>query len=101
MGNELQKEINTTELLMKISNDVAVVKNELTNMKVNIHEDMEAMNCRVKKLEDKVSVLEHSDEVKYATRYKRIIAYVLTGVGGMFIAKLPDVVCLIIKSVRG
>ena len=54
MSNELQKEINTTELLMQISNDVAVVKNELTNMKASIHEDMDEITCRVEKLEDKV-----------------------------------------------
>lgn len=101
MSNELQQEINTTELLMRISNDVAVVKTELTNMKANIQEDMTSVNKRISALETKVSTLEHSDDVKYASRYKRTIAYILTGLGGVFIAKLPDVIVLIIKAVQG
>jgi hypothetical protein len=101
MSNEIQKEINTTELLMQISNDVAVVKNELTNMKANMHEDMDAINSRVKKLEDKVSVLERSDDAKYASRYKRLLIYFATGFGGICIAKIPDVILLIIKALKG
>lgn len=101
MSDALQKEINATELLMKISNDVAVVKNEISNMKTNMQEDMSSVNQRISTLENKVSTLEHSDDTKYASRYKRTIAYILTGLSGAIIAKLPDVIVLIIKAIQG
>lgn len=101
MNDVLQKEINATELLMQISNDVAVVKNEISNMKTNMQEDMSSVNQRISTLESKVDTLEHSDDTKYASRYKKTITYILTGLGGAVIAKLPDVVVLIIKAIRG
>jgi ElaB/YqjD/DUF883 family membrane-anchored ribosome-binding protein len=101
MANELQQEINTTELLMQISKDVAVVKNEVSNMKSNMQEDMNTVNQRLSSLESKVAILERSEDAKYATRYKRVISHILVGVGGVFIAKLPDVIILIIKSIKG
>lgn len=111
---EATKEINVMELLIKISNDVSSIKTDMENLKKNQAkdnadvradcqrdiEDLEKrMNTKINNLQSvqnslvgDVDTLKHSEEAKDAKRWRTVMAFVGTALGGMFIAKLPDIV---------
>ena len=45
-----------------------------------------------------VDVLKHAEESKYAKRYKTALAFTATGLGGMFLGNLPEIVASVIKA---
>ena len=114
-----KSDINVLELLIQISNDVSAIKTDLTNLKDSqtkdradidkclletrkeSHKEVEAvkevvnhkMNQfeeRVSTLEKEVDVLKHAEEKKDANKWKVVTAFILTAVGGMVLAKIPD-----------
>lgn len=111
---EATKEINVMELLIKISNDVSSIKTDMENLKKNQAkdnadvradcqrdiEDLEKrMNTKINNLQSvqnilvgDVDTLKHAEESKDAKRWRTVIAFVGTALGGMLIAKLPDIV---------
>lgn len=111
---EATKEINVMELLIKISNDVSSIKTDMENLKKNqakdnadVREDCkreiddleERMNAKITSLQNvqntlvvDVDKLKHAEEAKDAKRWRTVIAFVGTGLGGMFLAKLPDII---------
>lgn len=111
---EATKEINVMELLIKISNDVSSIKTDMENLKKNQAkdnadvradcqrdiEDLEKrMNTKINNIQSvqntlvgDVDTLKHAEEVKDAKRWRTVIAFVGTALGGMLIAKLPDIV---------
>lgn len=111
---EATKEINVMELLIKISNDVSSIKTDMENLKKNQAkdnadvradcqrdiEDLEKrMNTKINNLQSvqnilvgDVDTLKHAEEVKDAKRWRTVMAFVGTALGGMLIAKLPDIV---------
>ena len=111
---EATKEINVMELLIKISNDVSSIKTDMENLKKNQAkdnadvradcqrdiEDLEKrMNTKISNLQSvqnslvgDVDTLKHSEEAKDAKRWRTVMAFVGTALGGMLIAKLPDIV---------
>ena len=111
-------DINVTELLMKISNNVAVIMGDLDNMKNNIkrnNEDFEGkinrvkveIDCLDKSMQEKlnkntkdISDLKYSEDKKDASKYRKIIAYLSFAILGICIAKLPDFIVFLIASVH-
>lgn len=111
---EATKEINVMELLIKISNDVSSIKTDMENLKKNQAkdnadvradcqrdiEDLEKrMNTKINNIQSvqntlvgDVDTLKHAEEVKDAKRWRTVMAFVGTALGGMLIAKLPDIV---------
>lgn len=111
---EATKEINVMELLIKISNDVSSIKTDMENLKKNQAkdnadvradcqrdiEDLEKrMNTKINNIQsvqntlvDDVDTLKHTEESKDAKRWRTVTAFVGTALGGMLIAKLPDIV---------
>lgn len=111
---EATKEINVMELLIKISNDVSSIKTDMENLKKNQAkdnadvradcqrdiEDLEKrMNTKINNIQSvqnilvgDVDTLKHAEESKDAKRWRTVIAFVGTALGGMLIAKLPDIV---------
>lgn len=113
--------VNVLELLLKISNDVSAIKADVTNLKetqskerAEISKEIEDvkndvykelstlekdMNARINNLQSiqntlvgDVDTLKHADENRDAKRWRAVIAYVVTALGGMLIAKIPDIV---------
>lgn len=111
---EATKEINVMELLIKISNDVSSIKTDMENLKKNQAkdnadvradcqrdiEDLEKRtNTKINNLQSvqnilvgDVDTLKHVEEAKDAKRWRTVMAFVGTALGGMLIAKLPDIV---------
>lgn len=111
---EATKEINVMELLIKISNDVSSIKTDMENLKKNQAkdnadvradcqrdiEDLEKrMNTKINNLQSvqnilvgDVDTLKHAEEAKDAKRWRTVMAFVGTALGGMFVAKIPDIV---------
>lgn len=125
MSDEV-KEINIIELLLKISNDVSSIKTDMINfketqksdkeniakeiadMRSDYERDIKDLNNKVmNKLQTLQSVqntlvgdvdtLKHAEEKKEAKRYRTVIAFVITALGGMILAKLPDFIIYLIK----
>lgn len=115
--SEATKEINVMELLIKISNDVSSIKTDMENLKQNQAkdnadvradcqrdiEDLEKrMNTKINNIQavqnnlvGEVDELKHADEKKDAKRWRTVLAFIGTAVGGMFIAKLPEIISMI------
>lgn len=113
--------VNVLELLLKISNNVSAIKADVTNLKEtqskerveiskeiedvknDVHKELSTleknMNARISNLQTiqntlvgDVDTLKHADENRDAKRWRAVIAYVVTALGGMLIAKIPDIV---------
>lgn len=116
MGAEGTKDINMMELLLKISSDVSSIKTDIANFKEaqklekeNTARELEDVRCDCKKeiteLEEKVNEntsdierlkkrvdeLERADDMKDARKWRTVMIYIMTALGGMFVAKLPDI----------
>lgn len=116
-----QKDINIMELLLKISNDVSSIKTDMTNFKEaqrlekentakeiadvrnDYKRDLEDLESRVmnkvqtlqtvqNNLVGDVDTLKHADEKKDAKRWRTVIAFIGTAVGGMILGKLPEII---------
>lgn len=113
--------VNVLELLLKISNDVSAIKADVTNLKEtqskeraeiskeiedvknDVYKELSTLekdiNARINNLQSiqntlvgDVDTLKHADENRDAKRWRAVIAYVATALGGMLIAKIPDIV---------
>ena len=127
-----KSDINVLELLIQISNDVSAIKTDLTNLKDSQTKDREdidkclletredshkeveavkeAVNHRMNQFEEKVSnlekevdILKHAEEKKDANKWKVVTAFILTAVGGMILAKIPDFISylMVLSTVKG
>lgn len=119
-------EINVMELLLKISNDVSSIKTDMQNFKDSQRAEKEntakeiadvRSDCErnIEDLENRVmskintiqsvqnnlvgdvDTLKHADEHKDATKWRTVMAFVGTALGGMLLAKLPDIIKLFIS----
>lgn len=112
--SEAVKEINVMELLIKISNDVSSIKTDMENLKKNqvkdnedvrndCHREIEDLEKRVtakinnlqsvqNNLVGDVDTLKRAEEQKDAKKWRTVMTFIGTALGGMFIAKLPDIV---------
>lgn len=117
-----EQEINVTSLLLQISSDVAVIKNDMANFKESCKADNEDLrkdfnreitalsenvNKRINSLQTvqntlvgDVDILKHKDDTKDANTYRKITAYCLTALGGMLAAKIPDFLAFIIRTLN-
>ena len=127
-----KSDINILELSIQISNDVSAIKTDLTNLKDSLtkdradtdkclletrkesHKEVEAvkevvnhkmnqLEERVSTLEKEVDVLKHAEEKKDANKWKVVTAFILTAVGGMVLAKIPDFISylMVLSTVKG
>lgn len=126
--NTLNKaDINVLELLLKISNDVSSIKTDINNLKdsqikdrMDIDKDIqtakEECTRKLKEIETslqnrinsiqsvqnnlvgEVDNLKHADEKRDAHKWKVITSFILTAIGGMFLAKLPDIVSYLVLA---
>lgn len=124
--SEQNKEINIIELLMGIKEDVSSIKTDMANFKeaqrtekdvimkeisdvrTDYQRDLADLESRVmakvnglqsvqNNLVGDVDNLKTAEDKKDAKRWRMTIAFVLTGLGGMALAKLPDFIAFCIK----
>lgn len=125
--SEQNKEINIIELLMGIKEDVSSIKTDMANFKeaqrtekdvimkeisdvrTDYQRDLADLESRVmakvnglqsvqNNLVGDVDNLKTAEDKKLAKRYRTMIAFVLTALGGMALAKLPDFVVFMMKA---
>lgn len=104
----LPEKVNTLEILMQISNDVSSIKTEMKSMQVSIQKDNEILNNRITHIEERqqedskrIGELEKAEDKKYAKRWKTVVAFIGTAIGGMVLAKIPDFIVFMIKTSKG
>lgn len=125
MGEQTDK-INIIELLMRIKEDVSSIKTDMVNFKevqrtdkdiimkeisdvrTDYKRDLTDMEARFttkinglqsvqNSLCGEVDTLKYAEDKKDAKRYRKIIAFIATALGGMILAKLPDFIAFCIK----
>lgn len=125
MSDQTEK-INIIELLMGIKEDVSSIKTDMANFKesqrteketimkeisdvrIDYKRDLSDFENRVmgritnmqsvqSTLVGDVDTLKHADEKKDAKKWRTVIAFIGTAVGGMLVAKLPDFITFMIQ----
>lgn len=129
MGGE-NKDVNTVELLLKISSDVSAIKTDMQNfkdsyknekenllakiddvredfdkeikaMKEAFEEKLKQQDAQIKLLTTYTEALRTEKDKSDAKKYRSIIAFILVGLGGMLLALVPSFFIFIIKSKIG
>lgn len=124
--SDQNEKINIIELLMGIKEDVSAIKTDMVNFKeaqrteketimkeisdvrIDYKRDLSSLESRVMgrinniqsvqaTLVGDVDTFKHADEKKDAKRYRTVIAFIATALGGMALAKLPDFIAFLIK----
>ena len=125
MSDQTEK-INIIELLMGIKEDVSSIKTDMANFKesqrteketimkeisdvrIDYKRDLSDLENRVMgritnmqsvqaTLVGDVDTLKHADEKKDAKKWRTVIAFIGTAVGGMLVAKLPDFITFMVQ----
>ena len=115
----MNNDINLTEVLMQISSDVAVIKNDFANMKSSQKEKEEAreaelrelkndvgnrfknMQTAVDSLKDDIDILKGKKDTEDAKKWRKVTSYMLTAVLSIVAVKIPDIIKLIISALAG
>ena len=129
MGGEY-KDVNTVELLLKISSDVSAIKTDMQNfkdsyksekenllakiddvrkdfdkeiksMKETFEEKLKQQDAQIKLLTTYTEALRTAKDKSDAKKYRSVIAFILVGLGGMLLALVPSFFIFIIKSKIG
>ena len=116
---KMNNDINLTEVLMQISSDVAVIKNDFANMKSSQKEKEEAreaelrelkndvgnrfknMQTAVDSLKDDIDILKGKKDTEDAKKWRKVTSYMLTAVLSIVAVKIPDIIKLIISALAG
>ena len=125
MSDQTEK-INIIELLMGIKEDVSSIKTDMANFKESQRTEKETIMKEIsdvridykRDLSDlenhvmgritnmqsvqaalvgDVDTLKHADEKKDAKKWRTVIAFIGTAVGGMLVAKIPDFITFLIQ----
>lgn len=125
MSDQTEK-INIIELLMGIKEDVSSIKTDMANFKesqrnekgiimkeisdvrIDCKRDLSDLENRVMgritnmqsiqtALVGDVDTLKHADEKKDARKWRTVIAFIGTAIGGMLVAKIPDFINFLIQ----
>ena len=124
--SEQSEKINIIELLMGIKEDVSSIKTDMANFKeaqrterdvimkeisdvrTDYQRDLTDLESRVmskfnglqsvqNNLVGDVDTLKHAEEKKDAKKWRTVIAFIGTAVGGMVIAKIPDFIVFLVQ----
>ncbi len=113
--DESKGELNLTELLLQISSDVAVIKSDMANFKdsyknekINLlakiddvrsdyEKEIEKLTDRIEQLEKDVRNLKSAEDKKDAKRWRTTLAFILTGLGGILLSRVPDFLLYLAK----
>lgn len=126
MGSE-KDNINLTELLLKISSDVSAIKTDMQNfkdsyrnekenllakiddvqkdfdkeiksMRESFDEKIKQQDAQIKLLTTYTEALRTEKDKTDAKKYRSIIAFILTGVGGLIIGSIPFILKAFVQA---
>ena len=126
MGSEKKDDINLTELLLKISSDVSAIKTDMQNFKDSyksekenllskiddVREDFEKdlktlrdtfeekikqQDAQIKLLTTYTEALRTQKDKEDAKKWRTVIAFILAGLGGILLSRVPDIIMFLIK----
>lgn len=129
MGGE-NKDVNTVELLLKISSDVSAIKTDMQNfkdsyknekenllakiddvrkdfdkeiksLKESFDEKVKQQDAQIKLLTTYTEALRTAKDKSDAKKYRSVIAFILAGLGGMLLALVPSFFIFLIKTKIG
>lgn len=129
MGAE-NKDVNTVELLLKISSDVSAIKTDMQNFKdsyknekenllakiEDVREDCERdvktmresfdekikqQDAQIKLLTTYTEALRTQKDKDDAKKYRSVIAFILVGLGGMLLSLIPSFIIFVLKAKIG
>lgn len=115
MGSENKDSINLTELLLKISSDVSAIKTDMQNFKdsyksekenllakiddvrCDCEKELQRQDAVIKQLTVYVEAIRTSKDKEDAKKWRTVIAFILTGVGGLLIGCIPAVLKILVQ----
>jgi len=115
MGGEAREDLNLSELLLQISSDVASIKTDMQNFKdsyknerdnllsrvddvrSDCEKEIARQSAKIEQLESDIRALKSADDRKDAKRYRTVVAFILTGLGGMLLCRVPDFLLFLAK----
>ena len=127
MGSENKDNINITELLLKISSDVSAIKTDMQNFKDSyksekenllakiddVREDFEKdlktlretfdekikqQDAQIKLLTTYTEALRTQKDKEDAKKWRTVMAFILAGLGGMLLSRVPDIIMFLMKA---
>lgn len=119
MGGEAKDNINLSELLLKISTDVAEIKSDMSNFKESYKAEKENLlskiedlrndcekeqarqSAEIKQLTVYIEAIRTSRDKEDAKKWRTVIAFILTGLGGMLLSRIPDFLLFLVKNMAG
>lgn len=115
MDNTEERQLNTPQLLLKISTDVAEIKSDMSNFKATNKADKENLLAKIedvrkdyekdiarhdaelKQLNVYIEAVRTSKDKEDAKKWRTVMAFILTGLGGMLLARIPEFLLLVAK----
>ena len=100
--------LNTSELLLKISTDVAEIKSDMSNFKENYRtekgnllskiadvrtdceKELARHDVQLRQLNNYIEAVRTAKDKEDAKKWRTVIAFILTGLGGMLLSRVPD-----------
>ena len=119
MGEQQKDNFNMSELLLKISTDVAEIKTDMSNFKDTYRNEKENLTSRIddvrndcekelarqdaqiKQLNVYIEAVRTAKDKEDAKKWRTVMAFILTGLGGMLLSRLPDFLLILAKSALG
>ena len=127
MGGENKDNINLTELLLKISENVSAIKTDMQNfkdsyknekenllakiddvredfdkeiktMKEAFEEKLKQQDAQIKLLTTYTEALRTQKDKEDAKKWRTTIAFILTGIGGLLIGSIPFILKVFIQA---
>lgn len=115
MAGENKDNINLTELLINISTNVATIKADMQSFKdsyksekenllakiddvrCDCEKELQRQDAVIKQLTVYVEAIRTSKDKEDAKKWRTVIAFILTGVGGLLIGCIPAVLKIFIQ----
>jgi len=119
MAEEQKDKLNMAELLLKISTDVAEIKTDMSNFKATYKSEKENLlgkiedvrsdcnkelarqDAEIKQLNVYIEAVRTAKDKEDAKKWRTVMAFILTGLGGMLLSRVPDFLLLLAKSALG
>ena len=116
MDGETRDNLNTAELLLKISTDVAEIKSDMSNFKENYKTEKENLVAKIadlrsdyekdyarqqaelKQLSVYIEAIRTAKDKADAKKWRTTLAFILTGLGGMLLSRVPDFLLFLAKT---
>lgn len=116
MDGETRDNLNTAELLLKISTDVAEIKSDMSNFKENYKTEKENLvakmadlrsdyekdyarqQAELKQLSVYIEAIRTAKDKADAKKWRTTLAFILTGLGGMLLSRVPDFLLFLAKT---